>query len=1391
MANRAVVVDLLVRTNQFTTGMRRASHDMASETTNMETKTKALQMQIGLLGVGMVAFAAVAVQKWAQFDQAMSRVEATGGEAAKRIEELNEAAKSDEVIALGYSAVEASDAIYELAKAGVSATDILGGGMAGAMSLAAAETMDASESASILASALNQFNLTGDQSAHVADLLVAGAGKAQGSAHDLGFALKQSGLVADQFGLSIEETTGTLAFFASAGLIGSDAGTSLRTMLLHLAGPSTKAAKLMKQIGLEIYGADGHMVDMETLADNLQSSLGTLTEQQKNQALATIFGADATRAASLLYREGGDKVVEWTEKVNDAGYAQEVARKRMDNLSGDLKKLSATWDRSLIGMGKSADAPMRGLVQGITDMIDRFGDMDPAIQGVIMAITGGGGLVVLATLGIGQIIAALTTLKAGLVATGVVSEATATKMTRGFGFVAKGIGLASAALAVFAVAAQIAGSAVDDMPSSEETTKQVLALGSAGEKSAADIKKAKDALAEMYTVAGSGNTKVSGLAEAIETMNVNGFLKAMDSVGSLFGIFDSQASISRGLLDQFDASLTTLAQSGAAEDVAVALGYFNEQAKEAGIAPEKAMELLPQYQEYLLGVENAQTLAGDSAGTMTDALGQATEATEAITTAEIEAKKAHDEYIGAIVDSFTSFFDLGDTYQGVIDGQKEIAQSAADSSESTEDSWENFYDGTTVTFDQYIAKLSEQVTAQETWASNMIALTGRMKTEMPADLQVAAQEMINELRGLGPEGAAQVAMLQTLTAPQLQQVVDLFNRQGVAAGEEWATGVEAAENPEVDVETSDTDKRLAAVAESMLKLDAAKANPKVEVDTTQTMARLAAVQTAMDSIRKRGISVALNAPILGPPVPGFPQHAGGGDISGPGTGTSDSIMAMVSNGEHVLTASDVQKAGGQDAVYRMRAGIQAGMLKFASGGAVNINGHTLDYWKDAQVDQGDIIRLQIQIRDLQADLGKRGKDALNGLDRQQAQWDLGEAQRKLAEGYYANSLNVDALIAAEDAKIDAAEAAQQNAEKRRQFAADYTQDIRRGEVVAGASGSKSGAFSLIDDARANIVPTLNGAAATALWKAMTKAEEEATRFFGQIEAIDEKLGEATDKAKELQSISDSVQNGLVGGFNLDSVAQTGTVNPFTGEITGGGAGSAGKGMLASAQAYASKVKIFASKLQQMADKGFAGAILQEVAAMGVEAGIPAADALLGLDLNDTSALNQAYKDIADFGGQAGQAVTAGFYEGGVQAANGLVAGLKAQKDQVQAAIMDMAQAMQDALAHALGIYSPSRKFRAMMDFVGQGVVLGLDDQQGIVSDASARLFDGVTVPGGGGVYGSGGSGSGSSGDITAYLSDEQVNRLAVAFETGNVRNINAATAQKNRKMELTYGARGR
>jgi hypothetical protein len=169
------------------------------------------------LGLGYAAYSGMT------FDKSMSRVAAASQASGAELGRLRQAAL-DAGADTQYSAEESAAAITELAKAGVSTADVLGGGLTGALNLAAAGEMEVADAAEVGATALSVFGLKGSEMSHVADLLAAGAGKAQGSVHDMGMALNQSALVADQAGLSIEDTTGALAMFAANGLLGSDAG---------------------------------------------------------------------------------------------------------------------------------------------------------------------------------------------------------------------------------------------------------------------------------------------------------------------------------------------------------------------------------------------------------------------------------------------------------------------------------------------------------------------------------------------------------------------------------------------------------------------------------------------------------------------------------------------------------------------------------------------------------------------------------------------------------------------------------------------------------------------------------------------------------------------------------------------------------------------------------------------------------------------------------------------------------------------------------------------------------------------------------------------------------------------------------------------------------------
>ena len=130
----------------------------------------------------------------------------------------------------------------------MSVTDILNGGLSGALNLAASDGMAVGDAAEYMANALSMFHLKGSQASQVADTLAAGAGKAVGNVSDFGEALNNCGAQANSFGMNVQETTGVLALFAQNGTIGAEAGTQLNSMLMKLAAPSTEAANIIVDV---------------------------------------------------------------------------------------------------------------------------------------------------------------------------------------------------------------------------------------------------------------------------------------------------------------------------------------------------------------------------------------------------------------------------------------------------------------------------------------------------------------------------------------------------------------------------------------------------------------------------------------------------------------------------------------------------------------------------------------------------------------------------------------------------------------------------------------------------------------------------------------------------------------------------------------------------------------------------------------------------------------------------------------------------------------------------------------------------------------------------------------------------------------------------------------
>lgn len=615
------------------------------------TKNRDAWEQTGttMLGFGVAALAGVgmAVKSFAEFDKQMSSVQAATHASGAEMAQFRDLAVSAGA-ETSFSAKEAAQGIEELAKAGVSTKDIIGGGLTGALALAAAGEIEVGAAAETAASAMTQFGLSGKDIPHIADLLAAGAGKAQGSVEDMSAALNQAGLVAAQTGLSIEETTGGLAAFASAGLTGSDAGTSFKSMLGALTPNSKAAATAMDELGISAYDSQGNFIGLSEFAGQLKGSLSDLTDEQRNSTLETIFGSDAVRAAAVLYEQGADGVQKWEDAVNEAGYAATTAALKQNNLAGDIEKLGGSLDSVFLKSASGANDALRGLVQGAEGLVDAIGDIPGPMLNAglgLVGIAGGAALVVGGFLTMTpKIIDGISAFKE--------LDTKADGSSRGLGKIGKAAGIAAAALAGLQIAGAIQKSFADGAKTAEDFAQATLKTGSSVEH-----------LDAVFKDGGLG-VEIDGVGEALLRLNDS---LVVDNINNFVGDLAGGTSATQRMRDNMrglDDQLGALAKGGAGEKAAEIFSLIKDEADKSADAQNRArlstadlLDLAPGYTDALKAQATAagvnlseQELLDLALGKVPTSMLGATAATQTYTDAAGASKPVTEEMAKALED---------------------------------------------------------------------------------------------------------------------------------------------------------------------------------------------------------------------------------------------------------------------------------------------------------------------------------------------------------------------------------------------------------------------------------------------------------------------------------------------------------------------------------------------------------------------------------------------------------------------------------------------------------------------------------------------------------------------------------------------------------------------
>jgi TP901 family phage tail tape measure protein len=321
-------------------------------------------------GAALAGGLAVAITRGAEFEQGIADLAAVSGAAGAELEALTKRA-SDLGSTTKFTGVEVTGAMNSMAKAGFATKDVLSG-VSGLLSAAAADGGDLGEISTALMGTLKGMGAGTDQLQVFADMMSKAGDATSASIGSIAESMVKFGPVARQLNVSAASSFAQLSLLQDAGMDASSAGTQLAAVYSKLVAPMGTTKREIAALGLTITDAAGNMKAPEQLfTEILKATDGIQGNAGKMAAFTNLVGLESkTAMLNIAAAAKGGKLGTLTKDLESAaGYADQIAAKRMDTLFGDWKLLGGAVDgvvNSLYGLQGGA---MRGLVQSATSWL--------------------------------------------------------------------------------------------------------------------------------------------------------------------------------------------------------------------------------------------------------------------------------------------------------------------------------------------------------------------------------------------------------------------------------------------------------------------------------------------------------------------------------------------------------------------------------------------------------------------------------------------------------------------------------------------------------------------------------------------------------------------------------------------------------------------------------------------------------------------------------------------------------------------------------------------------------------------------------------------------------------------------------------------------------------
>ncbi len=371
---------LILNAEQYFNGLKEAeaktktfASSLSRAGDNMETTGKKWAKGVT---APLIAVAGYAVKVGVDFESAMSEVQALSGETGEGMERLEEKARQMGATTK-FSATDAANAMGFMGQAGWTAEQMLSG-IDGVMMLAAASGEDLATTASIVTDSLTGFGYAASDSAHFADVLARAAAASNTDVAMMGETFKYVAPLAGVLKYSIEDTALATGLMANAGIKGGQAGTALRASLSRLLKPTKMNADAIKELGISMTDTEGNTLPLRDLLKDLREKFAGLTDAEKAQYAATIFGQEAMSGMLAIINSSDDDFNKLAGQIdNSTGAAKEMSDIMNNNLKGSWQEFQSLVEETGLQLYDILLPALTKGLEAVSGWIQAFKDLSP------------------------------------------------------------------------------------------------------------------------------------------------------------------------------------------------------------------------------------------------------------------------------------------------------------------------------------------------------------------------------------------------------------------------------------------------------------------------------------------------------------------------------------------------------------------------------------------------------------------------------------------------------------------------------------------------------------------------------------------------------------------------------------------------------------------------------------------------------------------------------------------------------------------------------------------------------------------------------------------------------------------------------------------------------